>query len=126
MKYLYDADYQPPFPVAPIVLRNSEEGLYTERMQALLDTGSDGTLVPIACLEEILAPPMAETHIRSHWGERRAAHLFVVDMELGDLKLPDVFVIGDAQGTEIVLGRNVLNKLRVLLDGPAGQADITA
>ena len=28
------------------------------------------------------------------------------------------------QGTEIVLGRNVLNKLRVLLDGPAGQTDI--
>jgi len=96
----------------------------TEKVQALLDTGSDGCLVPIAYLEQILAPPMADTHIRSHWGEWRAAQLFAVDIELGSLRLPDVFVVGDEQGTEIVLGRNLLNKLRVLLDGPAGQTDI--
>jgi hypothetical protein len=107
MKYPYDAAYTPPFPAAPVVLRTSEEGLRTEEVQALLDTGSDGSLVPIAYLEEILAPPMADTHIRSHWGEWRAAQLF-----------------GDEQGSEIELGRNVLNKLRLLLDGPAGQSDI--
>jgi hypothetical protein len=67
---------------------------------------------------------MADTHIRSHWGEWRAAQLFTVDIELGSLRLPCVFVVGDEQGTEIVLGRNVLNKLRVLLDGPAGETDI--
>ena len=67
---------------------------------------------------------MTDTHIRSHWGEWRAAQLFAVDLELGSLRLPDVFVVGDEQGNEIVLGRNVLNKLRLLLDGPAGQTDI--
>ena len=30
----------------------------------------------------------------------------------------------DEQGNEIVLGRNVLNKLRLLLDGSAEQSDI--
>jgi predicted aspartyl protease len=124
MKYPYDAAYEPPFPAAPVVLRNSEEGLRSETLQALLDTGADGSLVPIAYLEEILAPPIADTHIRSHWGERRAAQLFAVDLELGSLRFPGVFVIGDEQGGEIVLGRNVLNKLRVLLDGPAGQTDV--
>jgi len=43
---------------------------------------------------------------------------------LGSLRLPGVFVVGDELGSEIVLGRNVVNKLRVLLDGPAGQSDI--
>ena len=124
MKYAYDAAYEPTFPAAPVVLRNSEEGLRTEKVQALLDTGSDGSLVPITYLEQILAPPMTDTHIRSHWGEWRSAQLFAVDIELGSLRLPDVFVVGDEQGTEIVLGRNVLNKLRVLLGGPAGQTDI--
>jgi len=124
MKYAYAAAYEPAFPAAPVVLRNNEEGLRTEKVQALLDTGSDGSLVPIAFLEEILAPTMTDTHIRSHWGEWRAAQLFAVDIELGSLRLPDVFVVGDEQGTEIVLGRNVLNKLHLLLDGPAGQTDI--
>jgi predicted aspartyl protease len=124
MKYPYDAVYEPPFPAAPVVLRNSEEGLRTEQVQALLDTGSDGSLVPIAYLEEILAPPMVDTHIRSHWGEWRAVQLFAVDIELGNLRLPSVFVVGDEQGNEIVLGRNVLNRLRLLLDGPAEVSDI--
>lgn len=124
MKYSYDAAYDPPFPAAPVVLRNSDEGLRSETLQALLDTGADGSLVPIAYLAEILAPPMTDTHIRSHWGERRAAQLFAIDLELGSLRLPGVFVIGDEQGSEIVLGRNVLNKLRVLLDGPASQTDV--
>ena len=124
MKYPYDVIYEPAFPAVPVVLRNSEEGLRTGKVQALLDTGSDGSLVPITYLEEILAPPMADTHIRSHWGEWRAAQLFAVDVELGNLRLPGVFVIGDEQGSEIVLGCNVLNKLRVFLDGPAGQVDI--
>jgi hypothetical protein len=90
MRYSCDASYEPPFPVAPVVLRNSDEGLRTGKVQALLDTGSDGTLVPIAYLEEILAPPMASTHIRSHWGEWRAAQLFAVDLELDNLRLPGV------------------------------------
>lgn len=120
MKYPYDAAYEPPFPAAPVVLRNGEEGLRTAKVQALLDTGSDGSLVPIAYLEEILAPPMTDTRFRSHRGEWRAAQVFEADLELGSLRLPGIFVIGDEQGSEIVLGRNVLNKLRLLLDGPAG------
>ncbi|MCX6030822.1 MAG: hypothetical protein NT169_16190 [Chloroflexi bacterium] len=123
MKHPYDTAYEPPFPAAPVVLYNNEEGLRTEKVQALLDTGSDGSLVPIAYLEEILAPPMADTHIRSHWGEWCAAQLFAVDLELGSLRLPGVFVVGDEQGNEIVLGRNVLNKLRLLLDGPSAFTD---
>lgn len=55
---------------------------------------------------------------------RSTAQLFVVDLELGNLRLPDVFVVGDEQGDEIVLGRNILNKLRILLDGPANLTDI--
>jgi len=124
MKYPYDTVYEPPFPAVPVVLWNSEEGLRIEKVQALLDTGSDGSLIPIAYLEDILAPPMADTHIRSHWGEWRAAQLFAVDLELGSLKLPGIFVVGDEQGNEIVLGRDVLNKLRLLLDGPDAQSDI--
>jgi predicted aspartyl protease len=124
MKYPYDTSYQPPFPVVQVAFYNSEEELRTVPENALLDTGSDGSLVPIAYLRQILAPALTDTRIRSHWGEWCSAQLFGVDIELGDLRLPDVLVVGDEQGDEIILGRNVLNKLRILLDGPANLADI--
>ena len=124
IKYPYDDDYQPPFPVVQVVLCNSEEGLHTAPKNGLLDTGSDGSLVPIAYLRQIFALALTDTHICSHWGEWRSAQLFVVDLELNGLRLPGVFVVGDEQGNEIVLGRNVLNKLRLLLNGPDSQTEI--
>jgi len=125
MKYPYDISYQPPFPVVQVVFYNSEEGLRTAPEKALLDTGSDGSLVPVAYLRQIFAPALTDTRIRSHWGEWRPAQLFVVDLELGNLRLADVFVVGDEQGDEIILGRNVLNELCTLLDGPANLTDIS-
>ncbi len=124
MKYPYDSSYQPPIPAVQVVFYNSEEGLRTTAKNALLDTGSDGSLVPIAYLQEILAPAITDTRIRSHWGEWRPVQLFVVDLELDDLRLPNIFVIGDEQGNEIILGRNIINKLRLLLDGPTNLTDV--
>ena len=104
MKYPYDLDFYPPFPMLQIVLHNDEERLRTSAQNALLDTGSDGTLVPIIYLQEILALPTTDTRIRSHWGEWRSVQLFVVDVELENLRLPNIFVVGDDQGDQIILG----------------------
>lgn len=124
MKYPYNKNYQPAFPSLEIVLHNSEDGLHTVVQNALLDTGADGTLVPITFLQDILAPALSDTRIRSHWGEWRPVQLFLVDIQLDNLKLPNIFVIGDEQGDEIILGRNVLNKLRLWLDGPANLTNL--
>ena len=72
--------------------------------------------------------------VRSQWGERRSVFLYVVDLKIGKLTLPGVYVVGDELGDETVLGRNALNELRLLLDGPealmtlldAGAANETA
>jgi predicted aspartyl protease len=79
MTYAYSALYEPAFPVIPVRLYNPETGESTDQLTALLDTGSDGTLVPIRFLQQILAPSLTETSIRSHWEEWRAVQLFIVD-----------------------------------------------
>lgn len=124
MKYPFNPHYEPPFPEIQVALHNDDVTLKTGFLPALLDTGSDGTLVPIIYLQEILAPALTDTRIRSHWGEWRSAQLFVVDVEINNLKLPNIFVVGDELGDEIILGRNILNKLRITLDGPANSTDI--
>ena len=124
MRFPYDDSYRPPFPVGQVVFHNGEEDLRTTALDALLDTGSDGSLVPIVHLEQILAPAISNTRIRSHWGEWRHVQLFLVDIELDGLILTDVSVVGDEQGDEIVLGRNVLNRLHLTLNGPARFSEI--
>ena len=126
MKFSYEDSYDPPFPAIEIILHNSEESLRTEMIRALVDTGSDGSLVPLDYLRQTLALPLTNTRIRSHWGEWRSVQLFAVDIELNqlNLKFPGTFVVGDDQGDEVVLGRNFLNKLRLFLDGPGNFTDV--
>ncbi len=45
--------------------------------------------------------------------------MFTLDIGIDSPCIPAVEVVGDDRGNEIILGRNVLNKLRLLLDGPA-------
>jgi hypothetical protein len=42
------------------------------------------------------------------------------------LRLPWVEAVADDIGSELVLGRSALNKLRVLLDGPRATVEISA
>jgi predicted aspartyl protease len=124
MKHPYDISYEPTFPTITVAFQNVEVGRQTEPISALLDTGSDGTLVPIGLLRQILASPLTTTRIRSHWGEWRSVQLFAVDVKIDHLTLPGIFVVGDEQGDEVILGRDVLNRLRLLLDGPAQMTDV--
>ena len=41
-----------------------------------------------------------------------------IDVLFDSIRLPGVEVVGDDWGNEIIIGRNVLNLLRLLLDGP--------
>ncbi|MBN2002884.1 MAG: retroviral-like aspartic protease family protein [Anaerolineae bacterium] len=120
----YVTSYHPSFPAMEVVLQNSENDLHTATLSALLDTGADGTLVPLTYLREILAPPLTEVRLRSHWGEWRTAQLYLVEIRMAELTLTNVFVVGDEQGEEVVLGRDVLNRLILVLDGPAAMTTL--
>ncbi|OGO42698.1 MAG: hypothetical protein A2Z04_01735 [Chloroflexi bacterium RBG_16_57_9] len=86
---------------------------------ALIDTGADGTFVPTSFIEELDVPVIYSTHVRSHLGEglRRVA-VHKVDILCDAIRLPDVEVVSNDWDNEIILGRNVLNKVQLLLNGP--------
>jgi hypothetical protein len=47
-----------------------------------------------------------------------------VDIEIGSLALPGIEVVGDDAAGGILLGRDALNRLRLLLDGPRRHAEV--
>lgn len=102
----YHPAYQPPFPQATVVL--SVENERAGPFAALLDTGAESEKVTI----------------RSHFGESRQLQSYLVEVQANGLLLSGLYVVGDDQGDEIILGRDVLNKLPLLLDGPALQTEI--
>jgi predicted aspartyl protease len=93
-------------------------------IEAVIDTGADATIIPVRHLRQIGARPTFEGHLRSQWGERREVFLYLVDLRIGGLLLPSSFVVGDDQGDETILGRDVLNKLDIRLKGPKRLTEI--
>ncbi|NTU62081.1 MAG: hypothetical protein HGB05_01455 [Chloroflexi bacterium] len=63
--------------------------------------------------------------IRGQWGEPIQVTRYVLDLQLeNSTVLPSVDAVSDPVGREVILGRNVLNKLRLLLDGPRQVTEI--
>lgn len=58
-------------------------------------------------------------------GDAIEVYLYEVDIWVEDVHLPGVVVIGDRRGSETILGRNILNKLVLLLDGPHNEMEIS-
>ena len=91
----------------------------------MLDTGADATLVPRDLLATIGKIEMLRSvKLRSHWGELRHAPLVLVDLEIAGEQLNAVEVVVDEIGKEAVIGRNILNRLIILLDGPGLRTDL--
>jgi hypothetical protein len=118
----YNRNYQPPFPALLTYLRNGDER--SGPFLALLDTGADVTFVPIDLLQEIEALEALGAQVRSHFGELRPVQLYIVGFQIENVTLGSTYVIGDEVGDAIILGRDVLNKLPVFLDGMQAQTDL--
>jgi predicted aspartyl protease len=118
MKFPYDTDYFPPAPSVEISLGALDEPFVVGPLQALVDTGADASIVPIQYIRSLRVQVDNRKYLRSQWGERRLVDTYLLDVGIGGLRLPLVEIVANEWGEEIILGRNVLNKLTVILDGP--------
>ena len=120
----YSRNYFPPAPAAQVVIAVPIENTRTEPISAFIDTGADATLVPLNYLLNVDAPRTEEMMISSQWGEGRRVWLYLVNIQIGEILISDIEVVGDEMSDEIILGRDVLNQLRLLLDGPDERVEI--
>ena len=103
MAHLYRSDLYPPIPVLPVVLYHAASGVGSAEISALVDTGADATLVAARYLRQIAAEELYVTRVRSHWGESRAAKIYLVDMEVVGQRQPGVEDIADDQSNDVLM-----------------------
>ena len=124
MSEAYSRKYQPSMPALRIQLHSAEASRTTDSLIALVDTGADATIVPRRYLVEVGAQETAPGWLRGITGERRPVALYFVDIRLDRITFPGVRVVADDLAAEILLGRDILNKLPLFLDGPQQQTDL--
>jgi predicted aspartyl protease len=119
MQFKYDDGYLPPAPSLEISLAVPDEAFRIGPLQALVDTGADATLVPASHLEQLSLQVDNRKYLRSQWGEQRVVDTYFLDVGIGGMRLPAVEIVADPLSDEVIVGRNILNRLILNLDGPA-------
>lgn len=118
MKQPYNRLYRPPIPTLTVRLYSPVLDTFTSPVEAIVDTGSDASLVPLGRLLELGAEEASPGWLISITGERKPVALFFIDVYVGESALSGIRVIGDPDTNDLIIGRDVLNKLPLFLDGP--------
>ena len=115
----YDAiQFQPPAPIAYVTLRNGSSGAVALDVPMLIDTGADVTLVPHAVLDTLGSSIISNSNyeLAGFDGSRSIAQVVHVELIFCRRTFRGQFLlVNQPYG---ILGRNVLNTVRLLLDGP--------
>lgn len=115
----YSSSVYPPVPVLDVSLSAPMKDDWSGPYEAIVDSGADFTICPLDLFELIQPPVVKPVILSSQWKEKRSVHLYEVDLRIGDIIFPAVDVAGDPGSEEIILGRNVLNRVDLRLEEPA-------
>jgi predicted aspartyl protease len=118
----YDAsDFDPPAPIARVVLRNPQSGTTVSDVSLLLDTGADITLLPRTAVERLGVPllPDQRYELMSFDGSKSFAPVVMLDLIFLRRAFRGRYLLIEAERG--ILGRDILNHVTLLLDGPRQQ-----
>ena len=110
--------FDPPAPVAMVSLRHPETGVIVPNVAMLLDCGADVTLVPRASVDSLgsLAISGRTYEVVGVDGNTSVAQMVQLELLLLQRVFKGQFLLIDRSPG--ILGRNILNYVAIVLDGP--------
>ena len=118
----YEASlFDPPAPVARVVLRNPDAGTTVSDVLLLLDTGADVTLLPQVSVQALGVSPLADLRyeLMGFDGSKSFASVVLIDMVFLNRVFRGRYLVTEEECG--ILGRDILNHVTLLLDGPRQQ-----
>jgi hypothetical protein len=114
----YDAvRFDPPAPLALVTVKSERLGIEIHDVPMLLDTGADVSLLPRSHVAALLSPGARQYELEAFDGTKSTAPAITAELRFLGKSFRGEFLLID--GWHGVLGRNVLNNLSLLLDGPS-------
>ena len=110
--------FDPPAPLAAVDIRDPSSGNVVSGVPMLIDSGSDLTLIPERCINDLnLDLDQSTRHeLEGFDGHKSLAKSVQLDLVFLGRTFKGRFVVIDSEIG--ILGRNVLNHFSLVLDGP--------
>ena len=111
-------NFRPPAPFALVTIRNQSTGESTSNVPMLIDTGADITIVPLQIVEQlrITQEDDADYEVAGFNGASTVLMAVRLEMLFCHKTFRGRFLAQEREWG--VVGRNVLNSIALLLDGP--------
>lgn len=122
--YLYAGTYEPPAPVVEIGVRGPDSDSREVRLTALIDSGAHVSMLPIQALQAVTAKHLETRYIRGITGARQAVETYLALIQIGEHMILTTETIALVRGRDAILGRDVLNRLVITLDGLSQTVEI--
>jgi predicted aspartyl protease len=85
-------------------------------IEAKIDSGADITVLPQNVVRELRLIPAGRVTVSSFDGQEERKYTYFLNLHFGNFKFSMVEVVG-AKRRDALLGRDVLNLLKTILDG---------
>jgi hypothetical protein len=118
IRYHYLQQLVLPAPFVNVTLQNPVTGDELRDVPAQLDTAADRTVLPDTLVQALTLPQVGAILIGGVGGLAQTMPSYPVRLAVHDLPALMIEAVGSPGETWVLLGRDVLNTLRLLLDGP--------
>lgn len=120
----YNTSYDPSAPFLPITVDGYDSTKSPITVLAFVDSGADGTMIPHDLLKAVGANYEDTVHLHGTAGGTRQLDRYVVRLRIESETIHAISALATAEGSEPLIGRDVLNQLVITLNGLAGITEI--
>ena len=114
----YDDSLRTPAPAIDVVLRSPRRSAQAISMRAILDTGAGITVIPLALVAELQLQVEERIVLVGYDNAITESETCLVNLEMVGYTFRAVSVVAAPRAT-VLLGRDILNRFRITLDGKA-------
>jgi hypothetical protein len=125
IRYRYLTQFQPPAPFIYVNFRNPVSGAEQRDVPTQVDSAADRTVLPDTVVQALSLPQVGTIMIGGVGGVVQTLPSYPVEVTVHNLPALTIEVVASAGEPWVLLGRDVLNALRTLLEGPQQFVEIT-
>ncbi len=125
VRFRYAAD-TPPAPAVLLDVIHPLTGVVLRAgLSALVDTGADQTVVPAERFATLGLAPDGEEQVKGYDGVATTRLTYLVRVAIRTLPPVNLSTIALDDVPYVILGRDVLNRYTIILNGPAGRLTVS-